>query len=164
VVLPLTAVHPDPKPSAPRRHPASKPFAVNVDTCVQIAGLKVLIVDDEPDARALLRRLLEDCDATVFGAASADEAVAAVELKRPDVIVSDIGMPGEDGYSMIRRVRGLPADRGGNTPAVALTAYARSEDRITAILAGFQHHISKPVEPAELIAVVASAANRMPTS
>jgi CheY-like chemotaxis protein len=87
-----------------------------------------------------------------------------VESKRPDVIVSDIGMPGEDGYSMIRRVRALPGDRGGITPAIALTAYARSEDRITAILAGFQHHISKPVEPAELIAVVASAANRMPTS
>jgi CheY-like chemotaxis protein len=128
--------------------------------CAQVAGLRVLVVDDEPDARALLRRLLEDCQATVFGAGSAEEAALIVESKRPDVIVSDIGMPGEDGYTLIHRVRSLPANRGGNTPAVALTAYARSEDRVTAILAGFQHHISKPVEPAELIAVVASAANR----
>jgi CheY-like chemotaxis protein len=77
------------------------------------------------------------------------------------VLVSDIGMPGEDGYSLIRRLRGLPAEQGGATPAVALTAYARADDRVNVVLAGFQHHLSKPVEPAELIAVVASLARRI---
>jgi CheY-like chemotaxis protein len=120
----------------------------------------VLVVDDEPDARALLKRLLEDCDAIVTVAASADEAVERVQIDRPDVIASDIGMPTEDGYSLIRRVRALPSEQGGDTPAVALTAYARAEDRVKAVMAGFQHHISKPVEPAELIAMVASLAGR----
>ena len=82
----------------------------------------------------------------------------------PDVLVSDIGMPGEDGYSLIRRVRRLEAERGGATPAVAVTAYARAEDRVNAIRAGFQHHLSKPIEPAELIAIVASLAGRHPAA
>ena len=94
---------------------------------------------------------------TVTTAATAEEAVRAVESERPDVLVSDIGMPGEDGYSLIGRVRALGPERGGRTPALALTAYARAEDRVRAV---FQTHVVKPVEPAELITMVASLAGR----
>jgi signal transduction histidine kinase/CheY-like chemotaxis protein len=127
---------------------------------ISIAGVRVLILDDEPDARALLKRLLENKGASVVVCASTAEAMDALRIERPDVIVSDIGMPNEDGYSFIRRVRKQPVDSGGETPALALTAYARAEDRVAAIVAGFQHHLSKPVEPAELIAIVASLARR----
>jgi PAS domain S-box-containing protein len=131
--------------------------ALSLDACVQIHGVRVLVLDDEPDARALVKRLLLDCDAVVVTAGSASEALSVLKEQGPfDVIVSDIGMPGEDGYSFIRRVRSLPADQGGRTPAVALTAYARSEDRMRSIVAGFQMHVPKPVEPAELITMVAT--------
>jgi CheY-like chemotaxis protein len=123
----------------------------------------VLIVDDEPDARSLLKRLLEDCNAVVILAASVEEAIKRVKTDRPDVIASDIGMPSEDGYALIRKIRALPFEQGGHTPALALTAYARAEDRVKAVMAGFQHHVSKPVEPAELIAMVASLAGRTPS-
>jgi CheY-like chemotaxis protein len=93
--------------------------------------------------------------------ASAAEAVKRVESWRPDVLLSDIGMPGEDGYELIRRVRELPADRGGRTPAAALTAFARGEDRRRALRAGFQMHLAKPVEIQELATVVASLARGM---
>ncbi len=86
--------------------------------------------------------------------------MAAISLRQPHVIVSDIGMPLEDGYDLIRRVRALGPQRGGSVPAVALTAYARSEDRMRSVLAGYQMHIAKPVEPAELITMVASLAGR----
>jgi CheY-like chemotaxis protein len=120
----------------------------------------VLVVDDEPDARALVERLLRDCDAVVTTAESADDAMAQLAATRPDVLVSDIGMPDVDGYELIRRVRALGVDQGGRVPAIALTAYARAEDRVRAVVAGFQMHVSKPVEPAELIAMVASLAGR----
>ena len=118
------------------------------------------MVDDEPDARGLIKRVLEECKAVVMTAASAREALERMRADRPDVLVSDIGMPGEDGYALIRRVRALPPDAGGRTPAVALTAYARAEDRMKAMLAGFQHHVVKPVEPEELITLVAILAGR----
>lgn len=123
-----------------------------------LSGIKVLAVDDEPDARHLIRRVLSECGAEVILAESADEAVRHVEQAHPDVIVSDIGMPGRDGYDLIRQVR----ERFGAKvlPAVALTAFARSEDRKRALLAGFQTHVAKPVDPAELVAVVASLAGR----
>jgi CheY-like chemotaxis protein len=108
----------------------------------------------------VVKRFLEDCQALVMTAGSAEEALRLVESQRPDVLVSDIGMPVEDGYSLIRRVRALGGARGGSVPAVALTAYARAEDRVRAVLAGFQHHVVKPVEPAELIAMVASLAGK----
>jgi PAS domain S-box-containing protein len=161
VSLPLTVVHPEREAEALRRHPqvaATTTFADEM--CVQIDGLKVLVVDDEADARTLLRRLLEDCGAIVTTAASAAEALERLVVERPDVLISDIGMPGEDGYSLIRRVRALGPENSGNIPAVALTAYAGSEDRTRSILAGFQMHIAKPVEPTELLAVVASVAGR----
>jgi PAS domain S-box-containing protein len=161
VSLPLTVLHPEPEGDGePRRHPSAG-AAMPADTCARVAGLKVLVVDDEPDARTLVKRLLEECEAVVTTAASAAEALERVQAERPDVLVSDIGMPGEDGYSLMRRVRALPADRGGETPAVALTAYARPEDRIKAVLAGFQHHVTKPAEPVELITMVASLAGRI---
>lgn len=91
---------------------------------------------------------------------SAGEALAALEEMRPDLLISDIGMPGEDGYGLIRKVRALPAGCGGKIPAIALTAYARTEDRLRALRAGYQMHISKPVELAELVAVMASLIGR----
>jgi PAS domain S-box-containing protein len=119
--------------------------------------VRVLVVDDEPDARALVERLLLDCNAQVRIAGSVGEAMALVEDEKPDVLVSDIGMPGEDGYALIRRVRALP-NGASQIPAIALTAYARTDDRVKAINAGFQVHLSKPVEPVELVAMVASLA------
>jgi CheY-like chemotaxis protein len=91
---------------------------------------------------------------------SSEEALAALESDRPDVLVSDIEMPGQDGYALMRAIRALPPERGGRVPAAALTAYARTEDRMQALLAGFHLHMPKPVQPAELAAVVASLAGR----
>jgi CheY-like chemotaxis protein len=104
--------------------------------------------------------LLAMCNAKVSVADSAASALAQVQTEPPDVLVSDIAMPGQDGYRLIRQVRALPPDHGGTTPAVALTAYARVEDRTRAMLAGFQNHVTKPVEPAELIAAIASLDRR----
>jgi signal transduction histidine kinase/ActR/RegA family two-component response regulator len=161
VSLPLTVIHPEPDPEGERRHPRAASSAVALpDGCVEIAGVKVLVVDDEPDARALVKRLLEECKAHVITAASAAEALQLVRAERPDVLVCDIGMPGEDGYALIRQVRALGAENSGTVPSAALTAYARPEDRVKAVLAGFQMHLAKPVEPAELIATVASLAGR----
>ena len=126
----------------------------------QLAGLRVLTVDDEGDTRDLLRAILENCRAQVLTAGSAAEGLELLKRQRPDVLISDIGMPGEDGYSFIRKVRALSADEGGRTPALALTAYARTEDRTRALLAGFQNHCPKPVEPDELVAVLASLSGR----
>jgi PAS domain S-box-containing protein len=126
-----------------------------------IAGLRVLIVDDEPDAREVLAELLQRGHATVTLAASAAEAFHLLVGDPPDVLISDIGMPGEDGYTLLRRVRALPADQGGRTRAIALTAYASSEDRKQALLAGYDVHISKPVDSAELLAVLANLGRRI---
>jgi signal transduction histidine kinase/ActR/RegA family two-component response regulator len=119
-------------------------------------GIKVLAVDDEPDARFLLATVLEQCGAEVRTCASAAEALAALEDYEPDVLVSDIGMPGENGYDLIRKVRAWEAGHGGWIPAVALTAYARAEDRLQALKTGYNMHVPKPVEPAELAIVIAS--------
>jgi len=159
VALPLTVLHPDPERLPPRQHPASQTVPMAMDACAKVDGARVLVVDDELDARELLRRLLVECKAIVFTAAKADEAISLLKSEQPDVLVSDIGMPGEDGYSLIQRVRALDDASGGRTPAIALTAYARSKDRVKAVVAGFQQHLSKPVEPAELIAMVAALLN-----
>ncbi len=123
--------------------------------------MHVLVVDDEEDTRDLLKMVLEKCGASVTAVASAAEAFAVLKETRPDVLVSDLGMPGEDGYSLIKKVRALPVKDGGQTPAAALTAYARVEDRMRVLRCGFQMHIPKPVEPAELVAVVANLAGRI---
>jgi PAS domain S-box-containing protein len=126
----------------------------------ELEGLRVLVVEDDADSRSLLVAVLEQCRAEVVAVEGAAEAMRALEEWRADVIISDIEMPGEDGFTLIKRLRQLPAERGGDTPAAALTAYARPEDRMRALVAGFQMHVPKPVEPAELIAVVASLAGR----
>jgi PAS domain S-box-containing protein len=160
ICLPISAVHmPAASPAESRQSPAAAMRGASRTRC-DIEGVKVLVVDDESDARALLKRLLEDCKAKVMLAASAAEAFEHVKESRPDVLVSDIGMPGEDGLTLIRRIRALRPEQGGGVPAVALTAFARSEDRMQAMMAGFQHHVAKPVEPAELITMVASLTGR----
>jgi CheY-like chemotaxis protein/anti-sigma regulatory factor (Ser/Thr protein kinase) len=125
------------------------------DPC-RLEGVRVLLVEDEPDTRDLVKTILERCGAEVTAVGSAGEALSALERIKPDVLVSDIGMPGENGYELIRKVRALGPERGGRVPAVALTAYAGPKDRRRALLAGFQTHLAKPVEPDELLAVVAS--------
>ena len=120
--------------------------------------MRVLLVDDEPDARDLVGTLLRRCGADVVMVASASEALEAVERSRPDIIVSDIGLPGEDGYALIRKLRGLGPERGGETPALALTAYARDLDARNARAAGYQAHLAKPVDLAILAAAVADLA------
>jgi PAS domain S-box-containing protein len=123
-----------------------------------LSGVRILVVDDEPDARAMMHRLLESCRASSFEAASAAEALRLVGEAKPDLILSDIGMPGTDGYQFIKEAR----RQGVAVPAVALTAFARSEDRVRSIRAGFQAHLAKPIEPAELLALVASMTGRNP--
>lgn len=126
-----------------------------------LQGIKVLVVDDEADARQLLHRVLSQCKADVVTVGSAAEALAAVSDYRPDVLVSDIGMPDMDGYQFMRRLRLLSIDEGGKTPAIALTAFARTEDRTRSMLAGYQVHIAKPIETQELLAAVGSLAGRV---
>jgi CheY-like chemotaxis protein len=125
-----------------------------------LSGVTVLVVDDEPDARELIERVLTECRAHVLTASSAEQALAMLQRERPHVLVSDIGMPNVDGYEFLRRVRALGHAAGGAIPAIALTAFARSEDRTRALRAGFLVHVSKPVEPSELVATVASVAGR----
>lgn len=125
-------------------------------TLLDLTGTSVLVVDDDRDARELIARILTDCHATVRIEASAREAFEALRADSPNLLISDLGMPEVDGFELLSWVRGLGRDRGGLTPAIALTAFARSEDRLRALEAGFNSHISKPVEPSELIAAVAS--------
>nr|WP_315261229.1 ATP-binding protein [uncultured Duganella sp.] len=121
-----------------------------------LSGLQILVVDDEDDARELIKRILADCNAHVLTAATATEALDLLQHERPDLMVSDLGMPEVDGYGLLDRIRALGPSRGGNLPAIALTAFARSEDRIKALSSGFLAHIAKPIEPSELIAKVAA--------
>ncbi len=163
VMLPLSVMLPAPAPDdSERRHPQSGGVTLPIPADrLNLVGIKVLVVDDEADARALVQRLLKDRGAMVEVAASTAQALELMQSQRFDVLVSDIGMPEADGFELIRRVRALPAEQGGNTSAMALTAYARSEDRLKVILAGFQMHMAKPVEAAELLALVASLAGRV---
>ena len=121
-------------------------------------GLRILVVDDETDAREFAVLTIRNCGGECAAAASAAEALRVLASFKPDVLVTDIGMPDEDGFWLIEKVRSLPHDQGGITPAMALTAYARTEDRVRILSAGFQIHVPKPIEPAELIAAVASLA------
>jgi signal transduction histidine kinase len=143
-----------------RRAEAPAPDQGLVNDPDLLAGLRVLVLDDEADTRELLTTALEQHGARVAAVASVPEVLAAMDRESFDVLVSDIGVPGEDGYSLIRKVRARGAERGGNLPAAALTAYARTEDRVRALSAGFQMHLSKPIDPAELVATIASLAGR----
>jgi signal transduction histidine kinase/CheY-like chemotaxis protein len=121
-------------------------------------GTRVLVVDDEPDAREMLQAALAQFGADVRTAADAQEATDLIQQWHPDVLAADIGMPGEDGYTLIRRVRALPREQGGTIPAIAVTAYAQDEDRVRALASGYQEHMPKPVEPLELAVVVGNLA------
>jgi CheY-like chemotaxis protein len=143
-----------PEPSVVREPPVSYELRDRLD------GLRVLVVDDELDTRELLKVVLCQCGAEVVSAESAAEAFKIMTTAQPDLLISDIGMPDEDGYEFIRRVRALPAEQGGRVPAIALTAYARVEDRMEALRAGYQMHVPKPVELAELAAVASSLIRR----
>jgi len=155
VSLPLTAVHHLPLESG-REHPESKsqdpPFLPEIS----LKGVNVLVIDDEPDACNLLKLLLKSAGASVYLAQSADEGIEQLITKPVGVLICDIGMPGVDGYTLIRRVRTLDDPQKSAVAAVALTAYARLEDRTQAIRAGFQNHLPKPVEPVELLTVIHS--------
>jgi PAS domain S-box-containing protein len=156
ITLPLVPV----KEGEDREHPKSyQPPTIDCEE-LNLGGIKILVVDDDADARALISRVLRQCEAEVATAANAHDALQILSHSRPDVVVSDIGMPDKDGYQFIRELRQLPADQGGKTPAVALTAFARSEDRTRALLAGYQVHLSKPIEPQELLAAVGSVVGR----
>jgi two-component system, chemotaxis family, CheB/CheR fusion protein len=168
VVLPIPAVLlPAPEELSPSSIPPAEepappsvfPLAVEPPSNV-LDGTHVLVVDDEADARDALVCLLERYGATVCPAASVAEAMAALEAAMPDVLVSDIGMPGADGYELIRRVRLLPANAGGGLPSLAVSAYATDEHRLKMVKTGFQRHLEKPVAPAELVGEVARLAGR----
>ena len=131
-----------------------------LETTLSLTGVRVLVVDDDADAREMLKVALEQYGAQVVVAASAEEAFAAIAADCPEVLVSDIEMPDTSGYELIRRLRQSDSQQMRRLPAVALTAYARTEDRVKALLAGFQTHVPKPVEPAELVTVIASLAQR----
>jgi signal transduction histidine kinase/ActR/RegA family two-component response regulator len=160
VLLPMTAVPGRPQLPTDRYDPkAQKVSDPEHDVLVFLPGVKVLVVDDEADARAVVKKILEDVDAVVDTAPSAIEALEKImKGGRYDVLVSDIGMPDVDGYRLIRRIRKLPPEQGGAIPALALTAFARAEDRMRSIRCGFNMHIAKPIERAELITMVASLA------
>jgi PAS domain S-box-containing protein len=137
---------------------ASKQVPAPQAEAARLRGLSVIVVEDEPDARELVERLLSEAGCRVVAVGSAEDALSALERERPDVLVSDIGLPDVDGYSLIRRIRELEHDDGAKLPAIALTAFARSVDRTRALRAGFQAHLAKPVDPAELFATVSSFA------
>ncbi len=137
----------DAEPASPRKDAA-------------LSGLKLLVVDDEADARELVAHLLRDCGADVLAVDSARAALQAVEAWRPDLLLSDIGMPEQNGYELLELIRAMPRDAGGAIPAIALTAFARPEDRNRAINAGFQMHVAKPVEQGELLAAVLGLTQR----
>jgi signal transduction histidine kinase/ActR/RegA family two-component response regulator len=147
------AIEPPPPPSERSSEPGTY-------TPPPLNGVKVLVVDDDLDARELGARILLEHNADVLTAGSAAEALDMLKRERPNVLVSDIGMPGEDGYALIGKTRALGEDAGGTIPAIALTAFARADDRRRALLAGFQVHLPKPVDPIELVAAVAALAGR----
>ncbi len=158
VRLPRMSVRPTQSPPAIEpRHPEAE-RQVSFADAPSLHGLRVLVVDDEPDSRELIAAALSRCGADVASVGSAEEGLAVLKSTRPHVLLSDIEMPGEDGYSLLRRVRLLTPEEGGLTPAAALTAYAGTEDRMRALAAGFQIHVPKPVQPAELAVVVSSLA------
>jgi CheY-like chemotaxis protein len=137
----------------------SESNSVVFDELPPLHGVTVLVVDDESDAREILTMVLTEQGARVVAVGSVTEAIDAIERAKPDVLVSDIGMPREDGYTLIRLVKAMEK-RIGKIPAAALTAYAGVHDRTRALLAGYSSHLPKPIEPAELAAVVANLAGR----
>jgi PAS domain S-box-containing protein len=166
VKLPVMALRPQTEQTmdrAERVHPAAN-WSVPFDCPPELKGVKVLAVEDEKDARDLLVAVLEQCGAEVRTCDSVSRALEMLKEMQPDVLVSDIGLPEEDGYSLIRKVRALEEGTGKRLPAVALTAFARVEDRLKALSEGYNMHVAKPVEPAELALVIASLTNQSKSS
>jgi CheY-like chemotaxis protein len=151
--LPIRAVSPASGPA--RSKPQSREVTVPLQTPA-LNGARILVVDDEADARELVATVLMEAGAEVETARSAAEAFELFKRFRPDVLVSDVGMPEEDGFSLIRRLRALPSSEGGRVPALALTAFAREGDRAQALKAGFTAHVGKPVEPEVLASAVSN--------
>jgi signal transduction histidine kinase len=152
----FTVTLPHSMPDEDQAPPARSSEEDVAPSATTLSGVRILVVDDEEDAREAMVVLLSQAGAAVDSVGSAAEAMEMLRNHPPDVLLSDIAMPGEDGYALIRQVRSLGADRGGRIPAAALTAYATLEDRRRALLAGYNEHISKPVDPTRLIATVAS--------
>jgi signal transduction histidine kinase/CheY-like chemotaxis protein len=146
-------------PSGSRR-PASAPSLETLSGIVRLDGVRVLVADDDGEAVGLAAAILAGAGAQVRTCLTASEALELLRRWRPDVLVSDIEMPGEDGYSLIRRVRALPTSEGGQTPAIALSAYGRTQDRQRSVAAGYSMHVPKPVDPGELTAIIASVTGR----
>jgi len=159
ITLPFVGVVNNPK--EPESVPAGNFDEVTTfDGLPSLHGLKVLVVDDEADTRELISEVLKEVGSEVITCRSVEEALIALEQHKPDILISDLGMPDEDGYSLISKIRALPSEQGGHIPAAALTAYARAEDRMRVLRSGFQFHLPKPVDSAELVTVVASLAGR----
>jgi PAS domain S-box-containing protein len=158
VKLPVMAVRPKTENIAEETESSVQSIGSSIafDCPPSIEGKKLLVVDDEPDAQMLLRAILEQCGAEVETAGSAAEVISLLKENSYDILISDVGMPEVDGYELIRKIREMERGTGKRLPAVALTAFARAEDRLKALSAGFNMHISKPVEPAELIVVIAN--------
>ena len=159
VQLPISPIY-QVDSSAGRVHPGARDLLPPNDSSDRIDGLRILVVDDEPDTRELLRQGLEYCGATVRVAGSAAEALRELDTNVPDILISDIGMPGVDGYDLIKKVRSLQIESGRRVAAIALTAYTRVEDRLQALRAGYDMHVPKPVELTELCAVAHSLTRR----
>jgi CheY-like chemotaxis protein len=160
VKLPLSIAQIPTEPT-PRVHPTATPLGAALHA-VRLDGIRVLVVDDDQDALDLASAILSAAGATVRTCRSVGVAFELLAQWRPDVLVSDIEIPEEDGYSLIRKVRALEADRGGKTPAIALTAYGRTQDRMRSLTAGYNMHVPKPVDPGELTTIIASLAGRGP--
>ena len=159
ITLPFVSVVSDQNEAEPAP-PANPEKITTFDGLPSLQGLKVLVVDDEADTRELIREVLKEVGSEVITCRSVEEALVALEQHKPDILISDLGMPDEDGYSLISKIRALPSEQGGHIPAAALTAYARAEDRMRVLRSGFQFHLPKPVDSAELVTVVASLAGR----
>jgi CheY-like chemotaxis protein len=157
ILLPVRAIV---SPSVDHRRLTSPLAAMSEAT--NLTGIRALVIDDEEDARELVKASLEQFGAEVVGASSAAEGFALLTSGQDhfDIIVTDLGMPDEDGYSMLRRIREWERKHGQQIPAIALTAYGQTEDRIRALMAGFQTHVAKPVEPVELAIVIANLTKR----
>jgi PAS domain S-box-containing protein len=160
ITLPFVGVISSNERETESSHPTQSDEILSFEGLPSLEGLKVLVVDDEADTRDLIGEVLKECGSEVIVSCSAAEALEAIEQHHPDILISDLGMPDEDGYSLIEKIRALPSDRGGDIPAAALTAYARAEDRMRVLRSGFQFHLPKPVDSAELVTVVASLAGR----
>jgi PAS domain S-box-containing protein len=159
ITLPFVGVVSNQKAAEPA-HPIQGDDVIPLEGLPSLQGIKVLVVDDEADTRELICEVLKECGSEVITSCSVAEALEALEEHKPDILISDLGMPDEDGYSLISKIRALPAEHGGQIPAAALTAYARAEDRMRVLRSGFQFHLPKPVDSAELVTVVASLAGR----